>query len=413
MKNITTSQKSRSTQKTSLIKNFSLLTIGLVRNVSPKDFGGAEKFQLELAKQLQQNHLNPIIITSSIKLQQEAKTANIKVLRAPYCRKQNWSGLSNLLLPLYFLWQIYLTFWYIVKLHTQKIDCLHLQSRDDMFAGTLAAKLSHRRAIWTDHADFRAFIFQNINQKYKNTIGKILYKLSYSTSAITTVSQHEYCTVTKMLKPKHLPNFQVVLNGVVDTFNDDAKITNTKNRNLTFLGRLCIEKGIDELLEAFTTLPDQYHDVKLHLYGDGEIKTTLQRKYPQKNIIWHGYTDNPRKAILDSPIFVLPSYKEGLSLALLEACMLERAIIATAIDGNMEIIENHQNGLLVPSKDVEKLRIAIQTLLDDEKLRTQLAKSARKTYLKQFNFSEIVEHKFIPLYYNLPIDNNKYLIQEV
>ena len=397
MKNITTSQESRSTQKKSLIKNFSPLTIGLVRNVAPKDFGGAEKFQLELTKQLQQNHLNPIIITSSIKLQQEAKTANIKVLRAPYCYKQNWSGLSNLLLPLYFLWQIYLTFWYIVKLHTQKIDCLHLQSRDDMFAGTLAAKLSHRRAIWTDHADFRAFIFQNINQKYKNTIGKILYKLSYSTSAITTVSQHEYCAVTKMLKPKHLPNFQVVLNGVVDTFNNEAKIVNTKNRNLTFLGRLCIEKGINELLEAFTTLSVKYQDIILHLYGDGEIKTTLQKKYPQKNIIWHGYTNNPRQAILDSSIFILPSHKEGLSLALLEACMLERAIITTDIDGNSEVIENYQNGLLVPSKNIDKLRIAIQTLLDDEALRKRLAHSARKTYLDRFSFSKIVKEQLIPI----------------
>ncbi len=397
MKNKTTLQKSRSTPKTLLTKNLSPFTVGLVRNVAPKDFGGAEKFQLELAKQLQQNHLNPIIITSSIKLQQEAKTANIKVLRAPYCRKQNWSGLSNLLLPLYFLWQIFLIFWYIVKLHTQKIDCLHLQSRDDMFAGTLAAKLSHRRAIWTDHADFRAFIFQNINQKYKNTIGKILYRLSYSTSAITTVSQHEYCAVTKMLKPKHLPNFQVVLNGVIDTFNNEAKIVNTKNRNLIFLGRLCIEKGINELLEAFTTLSVKYQDVTLHLYGDGEIKTTLQKKYPQKNIIWHGYTDNPRQAILNSPIFILPSYKEGLSLALLEACMLERAIITTDIDGNLEVIENYQNGLLVPSKNVDKLRIAIQTLLDDEALRKRLAYSARKTYLDRFNFSKIVKEQLIPI----------------
>lgn len=397
MKNKTASQKSRSTQKTLLTKNLPPFTVGLVRNVAPKDFGGAEKFQLELAKQLQLNHLNPIIITSSIKLQQEAKAVKIEVICAPYCRKQNWSGLSNLLLPFYFLWQIFLTFWYIVKLHTQKIDCLHLQSRDDMFAGTLAAKLSHRRAIWTDHADFRAFIFQNINQKYKNTIGKFLYKLSYSTSAITTVSQHEYCAVTKMLKPKHLPNFQVVLNGVVDTFNNEAKIVNTKNRNLTFLGRLCIEKGINELLEAFTTLSVKYQDVILHLYGDGEIKTTLQKKYPQKNIIWHGYTNNPRQAILDSSIFILPSYKEGLSLALLEACMLERAIITTDIDGNLEVIENYQNGLLVPSKNVDKLRIAIQTLLDDEALRKRLAHSARKTYLDRFSFSKIVKEQLIPI----------------
>ena len=119
----------------------SLPTIGLVRNVHPKDFGGAEKYQLELAKLLKKNQLNPIIITSSIKLQQEAKAASIRVIHAPYCRKQNWSGLSNFLLPVYFLWQIFLTFWYVVKLHTEKINCLHLQSRDDLLAGTLAAKI--------------------------------------------------------------------------------------------------------------------------------------------------------------------------------------------------------------------------------------------------------------------------------
>jgi len=167
---------------------------------------------------------------------------------------------------------------------------------------------------------------------------------------------------------------QVVLNGVIDTFNNEAKIVNTKNRNLIFLGRLCIEKGINELLEAFTTLSVKYQDVTLHLYGDGEIKTTLQKKYPQKNIIWHGYTDN-----------------------LLEAYVLERAIITTDIDGNLEVIENYQNGLLVPSKNVDKLRIAIQTLLDDEALRKRLAYSARKTYLDRFNFSKIVKEQLIPI----------------
>ena len=66
----------------------SLPTIGLVRNVHPKDFGGAEKYQLELAKLLKKNQLNPIIITSSIKLQQEAKAASIRVIHAPYCRNK-------------------------------------------------------------------------------------------------------------------------------------------------------------------------------------------------------------------------------------------------------------------------------------------------------------------------------------
>ena len=110
MNHKTTSQINPPTRSKVSHQNISLPTIALVRNVNPKDFGGAEKYQLELAKLLKKHQLNPIIITSSIKLQQEAKTANIRVIHAPYCKKQNWSGLSNFLLPVIFSGKFFLPF---------------------------------------------------------------------------------------------------------------------------------------------------------------------------------------------------------------------------------------------------------------------------------------------------------------
>ena len=81
--------------------------------------------------------------------------------------------------------------------------------------------------------------------------------------------------------------------------------------------------------------------------------------------------------------------------------MLERAIITTNVDGNLEIIKNNQNGLLVPPKNITKLKSSIITLLEDENLRNQLAKSARKTYITEFNFEKIVKDSLIPLYYGV------------
>jgi glycosyltransferase involved in cell wall biosynthesis len=78
--------------------------------------------------------------------------------------------------------------------------------------------------------------------------------------------------------------------------------------------------------------------------------------------------------------------------------MLSRPIIATAVGGNLEIIHNHQTGLLVPPRDVPALYDAMKILCEDKKLRQIIAKNARLQYEKRFQFDRIVKEEFIPLY---------------
>ena len=93
-----------------------------------------------------------------------------------------------------------------------------------------------------------------------------------------------------------------------------------------------------------------------------------------------------------------PTYHEGFSVSLVEASMMQKPIIATAVGGNVEIIQNGKTGILVPAKDSAALEQAMEQLFTDGKLRDMLAHHAREQYLERFVFNTIVKERFMKLY---------------
>ncbi len=375
--------------------------IGLVRNCRPNDFGGAEKYQIELAKGLKSNGFNPTIITSSLKLQEEAKKQKILVIKAPFLLQQNWSGYRNLFLPIYFIWQIYLYFWYRKIIKKTKLDVLHLQSRDDFIAGTLAGKHLKKHLVWTDHADFRAFIFQNINLPFKNFIGKYIYRLAKNVPYITTISHYEKTAIERILAPRKIHNLSVVYNGVYDFYQQKSSAVVSKNDFVFgFIGRVCREKGIEELLAAFQKLQSEKSNILLKIYGTGEEEylTKLKTQYTSPNIQWCGFVSDIKQAFQSFDIFVLPTYKEGLSLSILEAMMMQKIIITTDIPENHELIQAQRNGYLIKVKNPEDLYLKFIEIIEKPEKSEAFAKIAREDYLTQFNFSKIIQEQIIPLY---------------
>ena len=84
----------------------------LIRNTNPKFYGGGETFQLTISRILSKNNFTPVVFTSSQKLLESTQDQKIIAQKSPFMRQQNWSGLRNFLLPIYLLWQKYLSFWY-------------------------------------------------------------------------------------------------------------------------------------------------------------------------------------------------------------------------------------------------------------------------------------------------------------
>ena len=168
-------------------------------------------------------------------------------------------------------------------------------------------------------------------------------------------------------------------------------------------------KGIDILLKAWSILAQEYNrPLKLQIFGRGD-RNLFDRMIADLKIEdcvhFSGFAKDVRKSLLEASLFVLPSRREGLSNALLEAMSLGMPCIATDISGNQDLIQHNKNGLLVPSEDPEALAEAVVYMLDNPDKAKEMGASARKTIEESYAISVIAD-KYVELYLEL-VKNDK------
>jgi len=369
----------------------------LVRNPAFHDFGGGERFPVNLGHELEKHGYEPVVISRSPKVLHYAKSQGLHTIRGWWWQQQDWSGKRALLFPIYLCWQLILFLWYLQLILRRKPTTIHLQSKDDFIAGTFAGRLLGKRVVWTDHADLK-YIFANHTIWYKNPIGKLVYLASKFAHAITLVSQSEETAIIANFGHPAPSNFTVIHNGVPDEQVSPIKLSKT---GITFCAtsRLVTAKGIGELITAFQKIHSENPDTTLWLVGDGPEREKFRAQAASEPaIVFLGHSDEPLRYVAACDIFVHPSYHEGFSLSLVEAAMLGKPIVACNVGGNPEIIENNKNGLLVHEKSADELHSALQTLLNNAELRKTYSKNARESFAKEFDWSKIVRERFIPLY---------------
>jgi glycosyltransferase involved in cell wall biosynthesis len=153
---------------------------------------------------------------------------------------------------------------------------------------------------------------------------------------------------------------------------------------ITFLGLLAPFKGTPQLVEALGRLADQ-RTWKATLAGHGDIektKTHIAEKGLSERIDVPGWLKAPQVDALLSrtDIFVLPSFSEGLPMAILEAFARGVAVIATPVNAIVDVVQHDRNGLLVTPGDVDALTSALDGLLGDEELRLRLGSTGFKDH---------------------------------
>ena len=149
------------------------------------------------------------------------------------------------------------------------------------------------------------------------------------------------------------------------------------------VGRLEARKGTATLIEAAARLRQKRAaDVTVALVGDGPLRGELVSLVERLGIAGHvlmlGDRSDVRDVLSALDVFVLPSRTEGMSNALLEAMAMERAVVATAVGGNVEVVAHEKSGLLVPSEDVEGTANAIARLIDHPEVAAGLGAAARQ-----------------------------------
>ncbi|TWS21640.1 glycosyltransferase family 4 protein [Tsukamurella asaccharolytica] len=150
------------------------------------------------------------------------------------------------------------------------------------------------------------------------------------------------------------------------------------------LGRLGVRKGSYDLIAAVALLPPEIR-ARLHLTlaGDGEVdevRAAAAAAGVEESVSVRGWVDPAgRDALLaTAQVFALPSYDEGLPMALLEAMASGLAPLTTPVGAIPEAITDGADGLLVPPGDVPALSAALARLVDDRDLRERIAAGARR-----------------------------------
>lgn len=275
------------------------------------------------------------------------------------------------------LWKLYKLFKdkkpFIVHSHTPKAGTLAMVAAK--FAGVPHRLHTIAGLPLLEATGIKRFILNTVEKITYGCASKI-YPNSFGLYDI--ILEHKFTSKHKL---KVLANGSS--NGIDTThfspnhFNDHFKKELKNKFNITeedsvfvFVGRLVKDKGINELVAAFTKLNVAYKTTKLMLIGDYEedldplLPETLEAIQANPNIIFTGWVTDVRPYFAIANALTFPSYREGFPNVVMQAGAMELASIVTNINGCNEIIKNMESGLIIPVKDEMALLNAMTYVLE-------------------------------------------------
>ena len=331
--------------------------VNIIHLVLNLDVGGLEWVVLSLLKGLDKKRFNPSVacLLNGGRLVKELKGlgSEVEILDKP--DKLDFSASFKL----------------AKILRKRKIALIHTHNTGAYIYGVIAAKLAGVSAIvHTEHG-------RNFPDKKRLMCAeKLLSIFAHRIVVVSEALKDDLIRFEKISSDK----IKVIPNGVnLDLFKPLPSETIQKKRFelglkkddyvIGNIGRLALVKDQANLMQAFSLICDKIPQAKLIIVGDGPLKSNLKLKVENLKLKDKVKLLGERKDIPELlnvfDLFVLPSKNEGISLSLLEAMATSKPIIATAVGGNKEIIDNDQNGCLVSANSPQELAREIIYLHDN------------------------------------------------
>jgi glycosyltransferase involved in cell wall biosynthesis len=280
--------------------------------------------------------------------------------------------------------------------HRNNFELLHLQSPHlQPMVSAIIGKILGKPVITTIHGKFPRP--ENI---FKRIYFWVKIKGTFTFSDIITFVDEE--------AKKHygVTSGLVIENGIDSEFfsPDPTLRRETKSKLglsendvvLLYLGRLTANKGIYDLLEAFSAIKNKVsRRLKLILVGSGEKDNIFERIKSlrlEDDVLLFENTKEIKAYYCVADIFVLYSEFEGLPMVLLEASSCGLAIVSTRIGGIPHLINDGENGLLLEYGDINALAKYIEMVSEDEKLRGYLGLNARKRIIENYDIDKVINN---------------------
>lgn len=255
-------------------------------------------------------------------------------------------------------------------------------------------KLFGKKLVIHQHGgNIKQFYYSECSAKRRQFIRKILRKAD----AFIVVAPYLKDIFKDIVEEKKI----VVLPNAIEIPENIQK--EYQEQNLLFLGRLCKEKGINELLEAVKDLKSDFPNLHLYLGGvwvDSELEH--KAKECESYVHYLGWIDAKKKDeyLKKCNIFVLPTYFEGLPMSLLEGMAYECACIASEVGGIPQVVTDGKDGVLISAKEVNALKNAIKRLLENPLWQKELGRNAGKTVKEEYDIHKSVQ-KLLQVYQSI------------
>jgi len=221
-------------------------------------------------------------------------------------------------------------------------------------------------------------------KEYKNPVYQAIMRVLYPKAdgyVFQTKQAMEYFSFSKGIMDKAC----VIPNPLAKEFVHYKRIAEIDRRKIIVnVGKLSSQKNQLFLVQAFAKIADKIPEYQLHIYGEGdkrsELEALLQELDLQDRVILKGNVSGLAKQIEDAALFVLSSDYEGMPNALMEAMAMGIPSISTdcPCGGPDFLIQNGENGVLVPVGDVECLANTMEKLLQDREMADMLGCNAVK-----------------------------------
>jgi glycosyltransferase involved in cell wall biosynthesis len=169
---------------------------------------------------------------------------------------------------------------------------------------------------------------------------------------------------------------------------------------LGIIGRLQISKGYLEFLEMARRIKSEAPQARFLLIGEAsrgessEAQMILEkiREWQLEEIVqWLGFRRDIPRLLSAMDIFVFPSHAEAFGIVLIEAMAMAKPVVSSNCDGVLDIVQDHEAGLMVPPRNVEALTQAVSALARDARLRLELGRRARSHVLKFFTLQHTLD----------------------
>lgn len=365
--------------------------------ITKSNFGGAQKYVYDLSVSLPQERFEVVVaIGGEGVLSEKLRDAGVRTISLP--------SLARDIHPL----RDFASFYALVRMFlAERPDVVHLNSAKASGLGALAARVTFvPKIIFTAHG----WAFNEDRSPLSRFVIKLFswmtVLLSHTTIAVSNAVQKDagkwpfvrgkiVCVNNGVSRPQFFTReaARTVLANITEvTIAGDAFVFGT-------IAELHNNKGLPYAIRAFAQIAARHPNIFYFILGDGEKRELLYGLIKEyglaRRVFLLGFVRDASRYLQAFDCFVLPSIKEGFPYVLLEAGLASLPVVATAVGGIPEIIENKKTGSLVPARDTEALARAAEEISVTSKERTALGRALHDKVVRNFSLEKMVAETIV------------------